>query len=181
MKILGLLFAAILGLSSLSAHAKTLAGYSFENYPAKIYQGKKAALQLGDWKMFRTRLRETHKDGQIDFAGNYMVSIWGCGAGCVTGAMIDKRTGKVYGLPIGEIESDDGVTPYDLSCYPLDNDSVAFYPNSRLFISRNCDQDEAIGNQAKQHITHFVFVWDEKTKTFKQIKKVKSTQTVFVE
>lgn len=165
----------VFGLANLSAHAETMAGYRFDKYPAKVYTGKKAPLKLGDWTMFKTRLKDAHADGEIGFAGNYMVSLWGCGAGCLSGAMIDKRTGKVYGLPIGE------ETPYDFGCVyefenPLENERVAFYSDSRLFISRNCESEQ-IGdsNQYIEKYTFFINVWDEKSKAFKLIKTVNKT------
>src|SRR5262249_16081404 len=34
-----------------------------------------------------------------DFAGHYIVATWGCGAGCVMGAIIDAKTGRVYWIP----------------------------------------------------------------------------------
>lgn len=161
------------------SYAEKMVGYDFNHYASQIYTGKKAPLKLGDWKMFKTRLKWAHQDDEIGFAGNYMVSTWGCGAGCLSGAMIDKRTGKVYGLPIGED------TPYDFGCShewqnELDNERVVFMPNSRLFISRNCEAEQ-IGdsNQYIEKYTYFVNVWDEKAKKFKLIKQVKkSVKTV---
>lgn len=173
----------ILGISLLLCspmiYAETMAGYDFNQYTTKIYTGKKASLKLGDWKSFRTRLREAHQDGEIGFAGNYIVSMWGCGTGCLSGAMIDKRSGIIYGLPIGED------TPYDFGCVhewenELDNERVYFTANSRLFISRNCDAEQ-IGNsdQYIEKYTYFINVWDEKAKKFKLIKQVKkSVKTV---
>lgn len=162
---------------ALPAHADSVAGYDFDKYPAKVYTGKKAPLKLGDWTMFKTRLKWAHQDGEIGFAGNYIVTTWGCGAGCLSGAMIDKRSGKVYGLPIGEN------TPYDFGCSyeftnPLENERIVFFPNSQLFISRNCESEQ-IGksNQYIEKYTFFINVWDEKTKQFKQIKKMTKTQT----
>lgn len=173
MKILMMLMALLFGTTI--TYAKEMAGYDFNKYPAKIYQGKKAPLILGDWRMFRTHLKDTHADGEIGFAGNYMVSMWGCGTGCVSGAMIDKRTGKVYGFPIGE-----GV-PYDASCSyefknPLENESVVFYPDSRLFIIRNCVLEQ-IGdsNQYLEKFSFVIKVWDEKAKKFKSLKTVNKT------
>lgn len=168
------------GLIALPAQAKTVADYRFEKYPAKVYTGKKAPLKLGDWTMFKTRLRQTHADEQIGFAGNYMVATWGCGAGCLSGAMIDKRTGKVYGLPIGE------ETPYDFGCSyefenPLENERVLFYPSSRLFISRNCESEQIKDtNQYIENYTFLINVWDEKRKTFKPLKPIhKTVQVVY--
>lgn len=176
--ILSVLTMVLCTLSSLT-YAKQMVGYDFNQYSSKIYTGKKAPLKLGDWKMFKTRLKWAHQDGEIGFAGNYMVSIWGCGAGCISGAMIDKRTGIVYGLPIGE------EMPYDFGCShewsnPLENERVVFQPNSRLFIVRNCDAEQ-IGNsnQYIEKYTYFVHVWDEKAKKFKLIKQVeKSAKTI---
>ena len=170
------LFVLLAGLFMVaSAQAETVAGYKFSDYPAQIYKGKKAPLQLGDWRSFRTRLKWAHDDGEIAFAGSYMVSIWGCGTGCISGAMIDKKTGKVYGLPIGE------GSPYD-NCYSSDEDNedkrLTFYPNSRLFITRDCEQEAISDTKAKQKITYAVNVWNEKSKSFKLIKEVKETKTV---
>lgn len=164
-----------------SAHAETIAGYSFEKYPAKVYTGKKAPLKLDDWGMFRTRLKEAHKDGEIGFAGNYIVTTWGCGASCISGAMIDKRTGKVYGIPLGE--TDDGMTPYESGpeCNGYaegaeldDNERLAFYPNSRLFITRSCEGEKVNATTGKQILTYYINIWDEKTKKFTTKKVIKS-------
>lgn len=170
----------LLSLLTTFAYAKTVAGYEFGKYPAKVYTGKKAPLKLtksDDWWFFRTRIRDIHHDGTVGFAGKYMVGIWGCGAGCVMGAMVDKSTGKVYGLPIGEN------TPYDLGCShefdsPLENERVVFFPNSRLFVTRDCE-NEQIGNsnQYLEKYTFNMYLWDEKTKKFKLTKKVHKTQT----
>lgn len=158
-----------------TAHAEKMVGYDFNQYATKIYTGKKAPLKLGDWKMFKTRLKWAHQDGEINFAGNYMVTTWGCGAGCLSGAMIDKRTGVIYGLPIGE------GSPYDSGCShgwqnPLENEAIAFQANSRLFISRNCEMEQ-IGdsNQYIEKYTYFINIWDEKAKKFKLIKQVKKS------
>lgn len=154
------------------SHAETIAGYSFKDYPAKVYTGKKAPLKLGDWRSFRTRLGAAHKDGEINFAGNYIVTTWGCGMSCVSGAMIDKRTGRVYDIPLGE--TDRGVTPYDsgVECVvdeaELDyEEHIAFYPNSRLFITRNCEGEKVNATTGKILVTYNVNIWDEKTKKFK--------------
>lgn len=44
---------------------------------------------------FRTRLREALAEG-TDFAGHYKIAGWGCGTGCISGAIIDVRNGRVY-------------------------------------------------------------------------------------
>jgi hypothetical protein len=48
--------------------------------------------------MFRTELRR-HAPHGPDFAGHYTLALWGCGAGCATGAVIDARSGQVWIIP----------------------------------------------------------------------------------
>jgi hypothetical protein len=163
-----------------NATAETVAGYTFEKYPAKIYTGKKAPLKLGEWRLFRTRITDAYKHGEIGFGGSYVVTMWGCGTGCISGAMIDKKTGTVYGLPVGED------TPLELGCYSVEDEMtderLHFYPDSRLFITRNCEQEQiAETDTAIQKLTYFVNVWNEKTKKFELIKEVKQSKTVTTE
>jgi hypothetical protein len=72
----------------------------FEDYKVtEQYAGKCAPLVLTRRdREFRTRLREASQE-KPDFAGHYIVAEWGCGAGCVMGAIIDAKTGRVYWLP----------------------------------------------------------------------------------
>ncbi len=53
-------------------------------------------------KGFKTAISESYKVGEINFAGNYIISTWGCGTSCISGAMVDIRDGKVYDLPSDE-------------------------------------------------------------------------------
>lgn len=72
----------------------------FKDYPVtEIYTGQVASLVLTkNDTMFRTRLKEATKE-KPNFAGNYILTFWGCGSECVMGAAIDAKTGKVYWLP----------------------------------------------------------------------------------
>ncbi len=60
---------------------------------------------------FRTRLTAALREG-VNFAGHYILTGWGCGTGCIYGAIIDARTGRVYfPQPLGGMASgttDDG-------------------------------------------------------------------------
>jgi len=72
-----------------------------EDYPAKdIYQGKPTApmLTTTEARMFRTELRRQAALGP-NFAGHYTLALWGCGAGCTNGAVMDARSGKVWIVP----------------------------------------------------------------------------------
>jgi hypothetical protein len=100
----------------------------FKDFPANgNYAGKNAPVIITRRdRMFRTILREAAKE-QPNFAGHYILAAWGCGAGCLMGAVIDANTGKVHWFPHSiccwsEIERDDGFTP------------IAFRLNSRLIV-----------------------------------------------
>jgi hypothetical protein len=34
--------------------------------------------------------------GKVNFAGHFILTGWGCGTGCISGAIIDARNGRVY-------------------------------------------------------------------------------------
>lgn len=70
----------------------------FRDYPASgAYKGRTAPLILTrDDRAFRTRLRWAAKNLKPNFAGRYILTTWGCGTGCLMGAVIDARTGRVH-------------------------------------------------------------------------------------
>lgn len=76
-------------------HAETTVP-QFTDYPVKVYTGKTAQLDMTDEsaRMFRTRLRDALKE-KTNFAGEYVITMWGCGASCRSYAFINKRTGKL--------------------------------------------------------------------------------------
>ena len=47
----------------------------------------------------RTVLTEKYNELGVNFASHYIVITWGCGSGCVTGAMVDTRDGFVHSMP----------------------------------------------------------------------------------
>ena len=105
----------------------------FQNYPTiERYVGRPVAPKLtpgtAAWN-FRTRIREAARD-KPNFAGRYILATWGCGAECVSYAILDARTGAVYC---------DDVT---VCCFfngeganlPADFEPVDFRLNSRLVV-----------------------------------------------
>ena len=70
----------------------------FDNFPAaENYKGvlKRVDLESDpDARMFRTRLRD-NEGSAPNFAGRYIVTLWGCGTSCQTVAIIDAKNGKV--------------------------------------------------------------------------------------
>jgi hypothetical protein len=71
----------------------------FKEYPVtEQYTGPRAAPKLtpgtAAW-YFRTRIREAARQ-KPNFAGHYVLATWGCGAECLSSAIIDVKTGEVY-------------------------------------------------------------------------------------
>ena len=71
---------------------------TFGQYPAKVEKAVARAIDFknspGAWG-FRTRLTDALRRG-VNFGGHYILTGWGCGTGCVSGGIIDARTGRVY-------------------------------------------------------------------------------------
>src|SRR5919106_6054254 len=72
---------------------------AFEKYPADVWAGKPAPLNLRSHRlarMFRTSIREQQHEEGINFAGHYTLAVMGCGTGCSIVAIIDARNGRAY-------------------------------------------------------------------------------------
>jgi hypothetical protein len=92
----------------------------FEEYPVKeafnSLPPHPPVLTTPDQSLFRTRIREGVEKGWgvwingewakeqnrpgPNFAGHYIIIVWGCGAGCIRMTMSDAETGAVYGPPV---------------------------------------------------------------------------------
>lgn len=67
---------------------------------ARTFYGEHAQPDLSDperWG-FRTRLREAAAR-EPNFAGNWVLTTWGCGTSCLTGAVVNPESGQVVWLP----------------------------------------------------------------------------------
>ncbi len=111
-----------------AAHAKSNVP-QFSDYPVKPYIGTTAQLDMTDEsaRMFRTRLRNALKE-KSNFAGEYVITMWGCGASCRSYAFINKRTGKLLEGGFGGEGSQEDVI-----------DSRA---NSRLLVTQEENMDQ---------------------------------------
>jgi hypothetical protein len=70
----------------------------FGSYPAVVEKPRVQAIDFRrspEARSFRTRLTGSLRGG-VNFAGHYIVAGWGCGTGCISGAIIDARDGRVY-------------------------------------------------------------------------------------
>lgn len=100
----------------------------FEEYAANIYRGSVHSPELlshPDARTYRTRLRDAAK-GEVNFAGEYVLTTWGCGTTCLMGAVINAKSGEVHFLP-GSIccwfEAGEDVNPID---YRIDSNLIIF-------------------------------------------------------
>jgi hypothetical protein len=125
------LFVALALLVASSA-GQTAKGPAFSAYPASVEKARVNSINFKNnpgAKSFKTRLTEAVRGG-VNFAGHYVVAGWGCGTGCITGAIIDARTGTVlWPLPLYSL----GVW-YDGNNYA--DEPVEYRKNSRLLIIR---------------------------------------------
>jgi hypothetical protein len=107
---------------STAAASKSSRAPRFEDFPADTFVGRPAPVDLTsdpDARQFRTRLREGAAEGP-NFAGHLTIITWGCGTQCMSHALVDARSGRVY--------SD---TTLDFSCHDPE-----FRRNSTLVIQR---------------------------------------------
>ena len=73
--------------------------------PAKTETQGKAAVNFESdpvAKEYKTVISEKYNDLEVNFASHYIIATWGCGSGCVSGAMVDTRDGRVYPMPEDE-------------------------------------------------------------------------------
>ena len=87
---------------------------------------------------FRTVIRDAVRSGP-NFAGSFTLAEWGCGAGCVSVAVVDSKTGTTYDGPFQ-------LLGYDLAYnYEGGDEQVEFKKDSRLMIARGCPGEKDCG------------------------------------
>lgn len=160
-----LLVVFILAVSSLALAQRGTP--TFSQYAVKTQNIKSKPVNLAshkDARMFRTNLRNAAK-GNVNFAGQFIITTWGCGTSCAQVALIDARTGNVFfppqlqGIGIGQ-----GEWAYDL-------DVLEYKPNSRLLKLNGYDADSRDGDNPDEGIHYFQWTG----KAFKKIKFVKKS------
>ena len=122
-----------------------LAPPKFNEYSSEIYDGPRANVKLTSEfdKNFRTRIRNTQSQS-VNFAGEYVLSTWGCGMSCLMGVAVNARTGHVIGLP-GSV-----------CCWKGVGESVIYRKNSRLLVLAG------LINEDGQYGTHFYHLINDK-------------------
>jgi len=106
---------------------------SFHGKPAKPILTTKAQ------RTFRSAIVGAAAKGP-NFAGHYTIAEWGCGSGCMSVAVVDTVSGKVFpgpfkilSMPMAESE---GAREYQGTVYEL---------KSRLFIADGCLEEARCG------------------------------------
>ena len=170
-----IIFSVFILLAHSTTFSQTIREYQFSTYKTPRYTiAKKSPINFMSnttAKKFKTKISEGYKTGKIDFASYYITVIWGCGTGCINGAMVDVRDGKVYNLPLNSgnaysgcftnISNDDKEDRYEIN------------KNSLLFITSVCEETGTKNpNQKLQSKNYFINIWNEKTKKFKLEKKI---------
>lgn len=86
---------------------------TYSQFSAKVEKKTAKKINLAshpEAKMYRTNLRNALANSDVNFAGKYILTYWGCGTGCRQGALIDALTGNVFfpvelqGVSAGGIE-----------------------------------------------------------------------------
>ncbi len=147
---------------SVRAQGSDLGFPSFSEYPVSaIFKGKPVAprlVQPGD-RLFRSRILEGAAAGP-NFAGHFSIAEWGCGTACVSIAIVDAETGRVYpGLFV--------ILGYGRARKYADVDEGRYAPlsyvlSSRLLIARGCPEDE--------NCASYFYEWSRSR--FKMLRKV---------
>lgn len=118
----------------------------FGDYPvSQIYKGKPAPPILINkrQRMFRTMIRSGARL-PVEFAGHYTLPNWGCGASCISFAIVDSSSGKVYDTPFEYILDPIGGRWLDR----FDNkfpERMEFHANSRLLRIFACPDGDDCG------------------------------------
>ena len=89
-------------------------------------------LRTRQQRAFRTAIREAAAKGP-NFADHYTIAQWGCGAGCVSMAVIDSKTGCV----------DDG--PFRILATET-SEPLTFRLDSNLLTVRGCPEEKNCGS-----------------------------------
>src|SRR5262245_2089520 len=134
----------------------------FKDFPAtEIFKGQPAppVLSTPQARRFRTQLRTLAAQG-ADFAGHFKLAKWGCGAGCVSVAVIDSVTGAVYFAPFS---FQDGYLPPRNGEPRLCNHVSAYQLDSELFIAEGEIEDKVGSHYYRWHDRKFTLVHFEPT------------------
>jgi hypothetical protein len=149
--------------------------YPFSEYKVELNEtDKKAEINFEKDKQelpeIRNNFIEQYKNGKINFAGNYILTTQTCGSGCKTGAIVDVRNGKLYGLP--QLEDQEG-NSYDSTQDADEYNNILTDKESKLLITFDTygrEENVATKTISKTRIYRY-WEWNEENKKFKLLKQ----------
>src|SRR5262245_4367548 len=105
---------------------------------ADVFKGKPAAPTFSSSKLknYRTVISEAARKGP-NFAGQYPVAEWGCGSGCVSMAIVDAASGRVWGGPVKTLS-----LPLPADVNGRNYQGLVYQKRSRLLIVDGCPNEE---------------------------------------
>ena len=125
----------------LSSSALAVQSPSFEDFlVAEKFEGRPVPPSMSSHqaRMFRTVLRQEASSGP-NFAGHFTLARWGCGAGCISWAIIDARSGAVWFAPF-EVWDAGGLPDSSLGQH-----SIEFNISSELIIANGALNGKGAG------------------------------------
>jgi hypothetical protein len=128
--------------------SKPVSEPKFSDFPAVPYHGPQTSADLStkEARAYRTRLSNAARQAP-NFAGHYVVTEWGCGTGCLTGAILDVKTGKAVFLPVLLGSGSTG--------HPVDDQNQKFEYRVDSYLLRVIG---SLGTDAPYHFTENFFV-----------------------
>jgi hypothetical protein len=137
----------------------------FEDFPVtETWNGIAAPVKLAtpSDRMFRTRLTGASKQPP-NVAGHYRFAIWGCGSECISGALVDLQTGRVFSPPLAT-----STARFSVCQNAYENSGVEYRVDSRLVIVR-CGLNYSERLQKNVPDTYY-FLWQQNS--FRQLLQI---------
>ncbi|MFZ1702678.1 MAG: hypothetical protein WBO10_13625 [Pyrinomonadaceae bacterium] len=144
--LIGILILATFGIGQQSKNP------TFGRYPAKVEKRTAKAIDFRrspSALTFRTRLREAIT-GEVNFAGRFILTLWGCGTGCSQSAIIDAKTGRTF-FPDELL----GVSAWFGSVSDDFPETYTYRKNSRLLVIRGTPGPMKDGDSDQKQGTYY--------------------------
>ena len=136
----------------------------FEDFLVDVWHGMPAPIQITTRaeRRFKTRLTNAAKQ-EPNFGGHYRFTVWGCGSECISGAIIDLQTGRIFSPPLARPGG--SWMHFSVCQSAYENSGVDVRVSSRLLVLR-CGLNYSEREQANVPEAYY-FVWEGNR--FKQI------------
>jgi hypothetical protein len=144
----------------------------FQEFPvAPVWKGPATPVKLDSQveRTNRTRLVEAGQEPP-NFASHYRFAAWGCGPECVSGAVIDLTTGKVFGPP----QTGGSYPEFGVCQSAYEGSGVEFHVTSRLVIVRCGHNFDKRLNRNVPDLYYFVL----EQQTFKEILRLRGREAL---